>query len=102
MTYRKMLPAVALGIVAGVAVFLAILSADSIVIAVVFTIVMVVGAYMSGRAQQYAHNAGQWEERAYVLLSMAEAAQRGMSVEDWLTGYAERNAAEAIKDGLER
>lgn len=37
---------------------------------------------------------GRWDEQEYVLMSMLEAMERGMSQREWLDGYVEHAAAD--------
>lgn len=39
---------------------------------------------------------GRWEEQQYVLMSMLEAMDRGMSAGEWLDRYVERAAADRL------
>ena len=53
---------------------------------------------LSARVTRNARRAGRWEERMEMRAAMSEAAERGMSAEEFLTGYAEKMQAEFHED----
>lgn len=97
---RRVVIVTVLAAVVFAVVFPLLLWGNLLALTALWVVLMLGMAYSSHKAQQAAHQAGQWQERAYVLMSMAEASERGMSVTEWLDGYVERNVMEAVSQGL--